>query len=537
VTSGRQGSTRSRTLLAAAATIATITVAARIAGFLRTAVFGRAVGSGCVGVVYQTANTIPNIVFDIVAGGTLSALVVPLLAPALASGDRVAASRTTSALLTWCALVLSAISAVVIVFAGPLTRLLLGGGQCAGADELGRRMLVVFAPQILFYGLGIVLAGTLQAAERFAWPALAPLLSSVVVVAAYLVFQQLQPTTNSAASLPRRAELVLSLGTTAGVIVLAACQLPAALGLRLRLRPTLRFPSGGAALARRAALAGGLTLAAQQLATAVMLRLANGGISGTLVVLTIAQAVYLVPWAVLAVPVATALFPRLSAAWNDGERGDAANLARLGVQVVSALAAVGTVALVAAATPIADVLLDRHKAAHAVFGPAIAAFAVGLLGWSLVAILARILYAAHRAHLAAIGQALGWTVTVAVDIVLANCFAAHDRAVVLALGNAIGVSVAAAVLIAIAHRVGVIVGLRPVTASCLRAILAAAAGSAVGWGVSRLAPNTAIVTSIITGVAAAAAGVTMAAVLLALSDRELVGLLRRRGLLPQRRQA
>lgn len=519
-----------QTLFAAAAVIATITIAARVTGFLRTAVFARSVGSGCVGVVYQTANTIPNIVFDIVAGGTLSALVVPLLAPALASGDKQTASRTVSALLTWCALVLSSIAVLVIVLAGPLTRVLLGGGQCTGADDLGRRMLVVFAPQILFYGLGIVLGGTLQAAERFAWPALAPLLSSVVVVATYLTFQQLASSTGTAAALSTRAELVLSVGTTLGVVVLAACQLPAALRLQLRLRPTLRFPHGGAGLARRAAFAGGITLAAQQLATAVMLRLANGGIPGTLVILTIAQAVYLVPWAVLAVPVATALFPRLSAAWNDGDRARVADLAGTGIRVVSALAALGTAALVAAATPIANVLLDRHKAAHAVFGPAISAFAVGLLGWSLIAILARLLYAAQHAHLAAIGQALGWGVTIVADLAAASSFTGHDRAVVLALGNAAGVTIAAASLVAAAHRVGALTRIAPVALSCARALFAGVLGSAGGWALSRVASGTAIVHSVLIGIVAAVVGAAITGGVLAITDPGLVEIVRRRRL-------
>ena len=117
----------------AAALIAAITVVARLAGFLRTFVFARTVGSSCVGVVYQTANTIPNIVFDIVAGGTLSALVVPLRRPA--SGERRSASRRPHGLgaaelgdrHAQCA-----VGVLIFAFAGPITRLLLGPQPCAG---------------------------------------------------------------------------------------------------------------------------------------------------------------------------------------------------------------------------------------------------------------------------------------------------------------------------------------------------------------------------------------------------------------------
>jgi putative peptidoglycan lipid II flippase len=516
-----------RPLVQAAALIAVITVLARIAGFLRTAVFARTVGSGCIGVVYQTANTIPNILFDIVAGGTLSALVVPLLAPSLLAGERATASRMVSALLSWSVLILGAITVLVIVFAAPLTRALLGSDLCPGANQLGERMLVVFAPQVLFYGIGVVLGGSLQAARRFVWPALAPLLSSVVVVVAYVIYSQLSRSRQVAFGLPRSAELVLSLGTTAGVIVLAGCQLPAAAALGLRLRPTLKFPPGFAPLVRRAALAGGVTLGSQQIATAVMVRLANGGASGTLVVLTIAQSVYLLPWAVLAVPVATAVFPGLSTAWDAGERIRAAQLTRLSVRVVAALAALGTAALVAASTPIANVLLDRHKDAHSVFGPAISAFAVGLLGWSLVALLSRVLYSARSAHLAAMAQATGWLVAIIADFVAAGQFSGHDRAVVLALGNALGVTVAACLLVISAWRIQALDQLGAVLLSCCRAILAAAIGSGVGWRVSRLTTGTGVIGSALTGLVAAAAGVAAAAAVLLVIDRQLLVTLRR----------
>jgi putative peptidoglycan lipid II flippase len=517
-----------RSLARAAVFIAAITIVARLAGFIRTSVFARTVGSSCVGVVYQTANTIPNIVFDIVAGGTLSALVVPLVAPLISSDNRLAAARTVSALLTWVAVSLCVLGALVIVFAGPIIRLLLGPQPCAGADTLGRRMLIVFAPQVVLYGFAVVLTGTLQATERFNWPAAAPLVSSVVVIGAYLTFAAIASGNGLATGLSTSAELVLSIGTTAGVLVLAATQVPAVRGLHLRLRPTLHFPTGVAPFARRAAIAGAITLTAQQLSTAVALRLANGGIAGTLVVLTIAQTIYLVPWAVLAVPVATALFPRMSAAWDSGAYERAADIGTTGLRIVAGLSALGTAALVAAATPIANVLLDSGKNAHSVFGPAIAAFAAGLLGWSAVAVLSRVLYAARRPQLAAAGQALGWSVAIIVNIVVALAVDRHDRAVVLALGNAVGVTVAALILLVIAFRVGALRQPRVIVRSTATAIGAAAAGSLAGWAVSRSITNTGVLNSIASGLAAAVVAVIVAGAVIALADRDELVLLRQR---------
>jgi putative peptidoglycan lipid II flippase len=300
------------------------------------------------------------------------------------------------------------------------------------------------------------------------------------------------------------------------------------LRLRLPLRPTLRFPTGLAPFARRAAMAGAITLTAQQLSTAVSLRLANGGIAGTLVVLTIAQTVYLVPWAVLAVPVATALFPRMSAAWESGAYEQAAEIGTSGLRIVAGLSAIGTAALVAASTPIANVLLDSGNNAHAVFGPAIAAFAAGLLGWSAVAVLSRILYAARRPQLAAVGQAVGWVVAIIVNIAVALESDRHHRAVVLALGNALGVTVAAMILLVMAVRVGALGRPRLILRSTATAIGAAAAGSLAGWAVSRSVTSTAVLSSVASGVCAALVAAVVAGAIVAVADHDELILLRER---------
>ena len=100
---GRPAAVRAapRPLLGAAGGIALVTVAARVVGFGRVAVLSRTLGTSCVGDIYPPANAVPNVVFEVVAGGALAALVVPVLAGAVAAGDRATASRTASALLTW----------------------------------------------------------------------------------------------------------------------------------------------------------------------------------------------------------------------------------------------------------------------------------------------------------------------------------------------------------------------------------------------------------------------------------------------------
>ena len=219
--------TVTRTVVAAAGSIALITLLARVVGFGRWLIFSHSVGATPVGTVYQSVNAVPNVIFEIAAGGVLAAVAVPLVAGALARADGRSADETASALLTWALAVLLPLGAIVLLAARPISSALLGTGQVAAVD-LGAEFLAIFAIQLPLYGVAIVLAGVLQAHRRFVAAALAPLLSSLVVIATYLAYGSLvsDPSAEIAA-IPRGAVLVLGVGTSLGV---AAMALPLAVG-------------------------------------------------------------------------------------------------------------------------------------------------------------------------------------------------------------------------------------------------------------------------------------------------------------------
>ncbi len=380
-------------LAGAAGLIAVLTLLSRVVGFGRWFVFAAAVGSTCTGTAYQAANTVPNVLFEVVAGGALAASVVPLLSGPLLSGrlvagDRALADRTASGLLTWAVLALVPLAVLLAALAGPVAGLL-GRAGCPGQSEQTTRMLVVFAPQVVLYGIGVVLSGVLQAHRRFVAPALAPLLSSLVVVGAYAGYGHLAEGRQGTGWVPGRGtELVLSLGTTLGVAVLSLPLLVPTHRAGVRLRPTLRLPPGVAARARRLALAGLAGLVAQQVVVLTALLLTTRRGAGTINVYTYVQAVYLLPYAVLAVPIATAAFPQLSerAAGADAA-GYAATLSR-STRLVVLAAAAGAAVLGAAAPAVAQVFtaVDASRsggpgaAALGGFADALTAFAPGLVG-------------------------------------------------------------------------------------------------------------------------------------------------------------
>ncbi|MDX6300385.1 MAG: putative peptidoglycan lipid flippase, partial [Nocardioidaceae bacterium] len=293
---------RADSLARAALLIACVTVLARLAGFARVVVFTRIVGPSCLGDTYFTANTVPNIVFDIVAGGALSSLVVPVLAGPVAAGDRTVVNRTTSALLTWAASILVPLTLLGMFATRPLVRLLVGHGHpgCSAAAEVtvGARMLEVFMPQVLLYGVAVILIGVLQAHRRFLGGAIGPLVSSLVVIAAYATFGVVAlHRETDLSTLTRGHELVLSVGTTLGVAALLLTLLVPALRTGLRVRPTYRFPDGVARTIRAMAISGAVVVGSQDIATAVVLRLANShGSDGTVVLYNLAWTVFTVPW-------------------------------------------------------------------------------------------------------------------------------------------------------------------------------------------------------------------------------------------------
>ncbi|MGY1683429.1 murein biosynthesis integral membrane protein MurJ [Geodermatophilus sp. SYSU D01176] len=505
-----------RGVAGAAALIAVLTVLARLAGFGRTLVFTNAVGAGSTGDTYLAANNVPNIVFEVVAGGALASLVVPMLAGGIATGDREQVRRTASALLGWSLLVLTPLAVLLALCAEPVARLLLGDGDPLEV-ELAARFLVVFAPQVVLYGIGIVLTGVLQAHRRFAAPALAPLLSSVVVAGAYLTFAAIGGS-RTAEGLSTPAELVLSVGTTLGVAALSLSLLVPVRRLRLGLRPSLRFPVGAAPRVRRLAVAGVLTLAGQQLLAAVAIRLANAGApDGTQVVYVAGLTVFLVPWAALAVPLATSAYPGLAERAETGdEAGFRRTLAPVTVLVVVASAAAAAV-LVATAGPMAGVFLAGEPAdVVGALRDTIVAFAPGLPGYGLVAVLSRALYARGLWKAPTACVLGGWLLAVAADVVLAGALPAADRGAALAAGHSLGVTVAGLALLAVVVRVAGPAGLTGVARAGLPALFAAGLAGAAGLAVAGAlgadpVPSGALVATLGAGVLAAATALVAAA--------------------------
>ncbi|HEY2638994.1 MAG TPA: lipid II flippase MurJ [Streptosporangiaceae bacterium] len=475
----------------AAALIAGLTVVARLLGLIRTAVFAKTVGAYCLGTAYVTANTLPNIIYDIVLGGALTSLMVPLLArPAHRSAtDQFAAAevaQTSSALLTWTVLILAPVSLAIALASGPLAGLLYPANpeaHCAQAPLVATtgNMLAVFAPQIVLYGLAVVLYGILQAHQRFAAPALAPVISSLAVIAAYLIFVPFGGsfhTASNLAGLPLSAELILSVGTTVGVAALVLTALVPVARQRIRLRPTLRFPAGVRRRGGGLVLYGITALLTQDAALLVVIVLANGhGSKAAVVLYQYGWQVFETAYAVLAISVAVSAFPAL--AIRQGEDFD--RTAAGSVRAVLLMSFLGSALLLALAVPASRFLVPPGQVGQLAAG--IALFAPGLVGYGLVASLSRVLLAAGRTRAAAFCVGGGWLVVVVADVVLVAFATGPSVVAMLALGNTVGLTAAGLALVIAVRRT-----CRPAAlAGAGRAAVTGLAAAVVGAGAGAIA--------------------------------------------------
>lgn len=461
LTSANQGAKTGASLGAKAGQVGTFTLASRLLGFLRWVVQAATVGSGAMAGAYSSANQIPNVFYEVVVGGALAGTVVPLLAGAIAHGQREKVRETASGLLGLTLALLVPLAVLMALFAEPLAQLLVTSDTRMGADKAaitywgGSHQLVVaflrmFALQIPLYGLGVVLTGVLQAYNRFTWPALAPIFSSLVVMLTYGIYGALIDAGHYA-----QAVLTLGWGTTAGVAALSLPLLWPVHRLGLGLRARLRLPAGTFTQLRSLAGAGIAALIAQQISVLTVVAVARRyGSAGTIAIYQYTQAIYVLPYAVLAVPLATVVYPQLAArlAAKHVSR-ETKDLIANSTALVTLAACVGSGALMLGA-PVAQQVFGLITAVD-YMGAALVAFAPGLVGYALIYQLTRVLYVLDAARSAALATCLGWLVVAGASWMFSANAKGPAVLVYLGAASSAGMSLAGVALaLVLARRVG-----------------------------------------------------------------------------------
>jgi putative peptidoglycan lipid II flippase len=360
--------------------MAVATTASRATGFLRVLVFAAALGfGGRLLDAYNLANTLPNTVYELIAGGAMASIVVPLLSRATLTEDD-GGIAYAQRLLSLLAYLLGAVTLLAILAAEPLVH-----AFTPGFTPEQRHLAVVFSrfflPQIVFYGMSAAAGAVLNIRGRFAAPVWAPLINNLIaiaVAAAYLIIGG----TNRIQELTPGQTVLLAAGTTAGVLGQMATVLWALARSGFPLRPRLDPRGIGV---RRILRFGGwvlLSVGAAQLLFTVATRSATLAGDGAVTIFQYAYMLFQVPYAVIALSLLTAMLPRLSrhAARHDHPRL-VADLSR-SLRVVSLVIAPFAVAMAVLGTPVARLLFAHARSGHssvALFGVVIAVFGLALV--------------------------------------------------------------------------------------------------------------------------------------------------------------
>ena len=505
--------------------VASLTAFSRVLGLLRTVVFSQTVGSGCLGTAYTTANQVPNLIVELAIGGALSSAMVPVLARAAnqAGADRGAkrhVEQVSSALMTWSVLILLPVTAAIVVFARPISGLLNPSNpnsSCSHQDMISVTsfMLVSFAPQILLYGLSVVLSGLLQAYRRFSAVSLAPVLGNVITIVAYFIFASLDHSAPLART-PLGAELVLSIGTTMNIGMMVLVTLPSTWRLHLRWRPALRFPPGVFGRAGGLALVGVLEFVAADIFSVITIDLANGhGDTGALVLLNYANLVFTAMCSVLPLAIITSAFPVLSA--SDGDAFDRTSAGS--TRAVVLMCWLSTAVMVAVALPAAYVLAStKGQSAQLAWGFLL--FAPGISGYGLVTNLSRVLFAMGKLRVAGIALVLQQLLPAALSFPLVLLGPPRFTVGALALASSVGMLALNIPMVAAVRRLRGPAAVAGVGRAELAGVAAAAAGAAAGLATMLALPVGSGVYEAGAGVLAATLAVLVFGVVAYVLDRE-----------------
>jgi len=507
-----------------AAIIAGLTILARMLGLIRTVVFAQTVGATCLGTAYVTANQVPNLVYELVLGGALTSAMVPVLArsaerAATDPAEKARVSQISSALLTWTVIILVPLTIIIAALAGPIATLLNPANpnsHCVHADLVATTasMLRVFAPQAILYGLSVVLFGLLQAYRRFAGYALAPAISSLVLIACYLAFAPLGKGL-PLGRLPLSAELVLSVGTTAGIGMLVVVGIVPTWRLHLRLRPALRFPPGVARRAGGLAMVGVIELIVNDISSVVVIALANGrGPTGALVIFNYSWQVFSTVNAVLAVSITVSTFPVLAS--RDGPDFDRTSAGSTRAIVLASC--LGTAVIAAVSLPAAHILAKQpNQVSQLVL--TFVMFAPGLAGIGVIANLARVMLAIGRLKVAAVAVAGSWVLVIVAQVTLAELVPSRLVVPALALATAIGQTAAAVPLVFVTRRIRGKRAVQGIARAALAGLAAAAAGAVVGAAASLAVPTSHKLLAAVGAVPAAACAIIAFAAVAFVLDR------------------
>jgi putative peptidoglycan lipid II flippase len=371
------------------------TALSRLTGFGRLFAIAYALGTAAVADSYNLANQTPNIVFDFVLGGVLSATLIPVFVDRLATRARREAWAAISSVVTLAAVILVVITVAFVLLAPLIIDLYTIGSHVKGiVDErvVATYLLRLFAPQVALYGFIVVATALLNTRRSFAAPMFVPVLNNLVVICMLLGLSTAisHPTVQGIRD-DQAYLLVLGLGTTLGVLVQALALAPSLLraGVRVRWRWDPRHEAVTTIL-RLSGWTFGFVVA-NQVALFVMLALAShttGGLSAW----TYAYMFFQLPNGIIAVSIMVGIQPEMAERWSLGDHEGFSHHVASGLRATIATLVPAAVGYIVLAKPLVALVLGHGAAQRGgilLTAQVLTMFALGLPGFSVYLFLMR----------------------------------------------------------------------------------------------------------------------------------------------------
>lgn len=419
----------------ASAVMAAGTLLSRVLGFVRTALLAVAIGqTTLIADVFEKANTIPNVIYLLLAGGMFNVVLVPQLIKAAKRPDR--GADYTSRLLTLTTVILAVFTLLLTAMAYPIV-MTLTRGWSEPMLVLGAAFAAWTLPQIFFYGLYAVVGQILNANARFGWYMWAPVLNNMiaitVIISFIITFGSYSATDDQMVEWTTQQTIWLAAGHTAGIVAQALLLLWPLSKLGMKIRP--KFGIRGMGLKTTGKIAG-WTLVAMligNVANLLYFRLISGATAGRQEVAAegispasipgetsanIAELMVILPHSVFVLSIATVLFNQLSRSMDLGHLSRARELINEGLRIFAIPVMFFMIAILVVAGPLGRIFggsaADAHLAGAAV-GQLLVLHALGMPFRSANFYLLRVFYAAEDAKtpmfIYAVIAAVGLTVT------------------------------------------------------------------------------------------------------------------------------
>jgi putative peptidoglycan lipid II flippase len=313
-----------RSVLASSAVMAAGTVVSRMSGFVRSALLAAALGAQLHADLFTIANTIPNMLYILLAGGVINAVLVPQLVRSMRS-DADGGDAYTNRIITLAALFLGAVTALLVVAAPWVMDIFLSSAYDEASLSAERDSIIAFArfclPQVFFYGMYVLVGQILNARGRFGPMMWAPIANNVISVGVLVVYLFVfGPAKGSELFGPftQGEELLLGLGSTVGIVVQFLVLVPYLRASGFRYRPRFDFRHTGLGHTFRLGVWTVLFVIVNQVAYTVVVRLASTGTASSddgtgYWIYSSTFLIMMVPHSIVTVSLATAILPRLSA--------------------------------------------------------------------------------------------------------------------------------------------------------------------------------------------------------------------------------